>query len=40
MFMVIKGVTKMKKKQEPAPAAPSGPSEIDLLKEIRDALKK
>lgn len=40
MFMVIKGITKMKKKQEPAPAAPSGPSEIDLLKEIRDALKK
>jgi len=40
MFMVIKGVNKMKKKQEPAPAAPTGPSEIDLLKEIRDALKK
>jgi large conductance mechanosensitive channel len=40
MFMVIKGVNKMKKKQEPAPAAPVGPSEIDLLKEIRDALKK
>lgn len=40
MFMVIKGVNKMKKKQEPAPAAPAGPSEIDLLKEIRDALKK
>ena len=40
MFMVIKGVNKMKKKQEPAPAAPAGPSEIDLLKEVRDALKK
>lgn len=40
MFMVIKGVNKMKKKQEPAPVAPAGPSEIDLLKEIRDALKK
>ncbi|TVZ58371.1 large conductance mechanosensitive channel [Flavobacteriaceae bacterium MAR_2010_105] len=41
MFMVIKGINKMKKKEEPAPApAPAGPSEIDLLKEIRDALKK
>ncbi|RIA11054.1 large conductance mechanosensitive channel [Flavobacteriaceae bacterium MAR_2010_72] len=41
MFMVIKGINKMKKKEEPAPEpAPAGPSEIDLLKEIRDALKK
>jgi large conductance mechanosensitive channel len=28
------------KKEEPAPAAPAGPSEIDLLTEIRDALAK
>jgi large conductance mechanosensitive channel len=40
MFMLIKGINKMKKKEEPAPAAPAGPSEIDLLTEIRDALKK
>ncbi|MFC4722770.1 large conductance mechanosensitive channel protein MscL [Geojedonia litorea] len=41
MFMIIKGINKMKKKEEPAPEpAPAGPSEIDLLKEIRDALKK
>jgi large conductance mechanosensitive channel len=41
MFMVVKGVNKMKKKKEAAaPAPPPGPSEIDLLKEIRDALKK
>jgi len=40
MFMVIKGISKMKKKEEVAPAPPAGPSEIDLLKEIRDALKK
>ncbi|MDN3491477.1 large conductance mechanosensitive channel protein MscL [Winogradskyella bathintestinalis] len=40
MFLVVKGVNRMKKKEEPAPAAPSGPSEIDLLKEIRDSLKK
>ena len=40
MFMIIKGISRLKKKEAPAPAAPSGPSEIDLLKEIRDALKK
>ncbi|RNC88090.1 MAG: large-conductance mechanosensitive channel protein MscL [Winogradskyella sp.] len=40
MFMLIKGINKMKKKEEPAPEAPAGPSEIDLLTEIRDALKK
>jgi large conductance mechanosensitive channel len=38
MFMIIKAVNKTKKKEEPAP--PSGPSDNDLLKEIRDALKK
>lgn len=39
MFMVIKGVNKMKK-AEPAPP-PAGPSnEEKLLMEIRDALKK
>ena len=40
MFMVVKGVNKMKKKEEPAPEASAGPSEIDLLMEIRDSLKK
>ncbi|GAA0736850.1 MULTISPECIES: large-conductance mechanosensitive channel protein MscL [Flavobacteriaceae] len=40
MFMVIKGVNKMKKKEEPAPAAPAGPSDNELLAEIRDLLKK
>ncbi|SFZ90302.1 large conductance mechanosensitive channel [Flaviramulus basaltis] len=40
MFMVIKGVNSMKKKEEPAPAAPAGPSQEDLLAEIRDLLKK
>ncbi|HKK12915.1 MAG TPA: large conductance mechanosensitive channel protein MscL [Flavobacteriaceae bacterium] len=40
MFMIIKGINKLKKKkEEAAPAPPPGPSEIDLLKEIRDALK-
>ena len=39
MFLVIKGINKMKKKQEDA--APAGPSSTDaLLIEIRDSLKK
>lgn len=40
MFIIVKGVNKMKKKEEPAPAAPAGPSQEDLLAEIRDLLKK
>ncbi|NCO64156.1 MAG: large-conductance mechanosensitive channel protein MscL [Flavobacteriales bacterium] len=41
MFMLIKGITKMKKKEEAAaPAPPAGPSQEDLLTEIRDLLKK
>ncbi|WP_458628348.1 large conductance mechanosensitive channel protein MscL [Winogradskyella sp. PC D3.3] len=40
MFLVVKGVNNMKKKEEPAPEAPAGPTELDLLKEIRDSLKK
>ena len=39
MFLVIKAINKMKKKQEEA--APAGPSSTDaLLMEIRDSLKK
>ena len=40
MFMVIRGINKMKKKEEEAPAEPAGPSDNDLLSEIRDLLKK
>ena len=40
MFMVIKGINKMKKKEEATPEAPAGPSDNDLLTEIRDLLKK
>ncbi|MFH4969359.1 large conductance mechanosensitive channel protein MscL [Gaetbulibacter sp. M240] len=40
MFMVVKGVNRMKKKEEPAPAAPAGPTQEELLAEIRDLLKK
>jgi len=39
MFLVIKAINKMKKKEEEAP--PAGPSSTDaLLMEIRDSLKK
>jgi large conductance mechanosensitive channel len=38
LFLIVRAYNKAKK---PAPApASAGPSEIDLLKEIRDALKK
>ncbi len=40
MFLVVKGVNKLKKKEEEAPAPPPGPSQEDLLTEIRDLLKK
>lgn len=40
MFMIIKTMNKLKKKEEPAPAAPSGPTQEELLAEIRDLLKK
>jgi large conductance mechanosensitive channel len=41
MFMIIKGITKMRKKEEEAaPAPPAGPSDNDLLIEIRDLLRK
>ncbi|WP_299394145.1 large conductance mechanosensitive channel protein MscL [uncultured Gelidibacter sp.] len=38
LFVIVKAYNKTKKPA--APAAPAGPTEIDLLKEIRDALKK
>jgi large conductance mechanosensitive channel len=38
MFLIIKAYNKSKKPA--APAAPAGPSDNDLLKEIRDSLKK
>ena len=40
MFLIIKGINKMKAKEKPAPGAPAGPSQEDLLAEIRDLLKK
>ncbi|WP_392447813.1 large conductance mechanosensitive channel protein MscL [Capnocytophaga canis] len=43
LFMLIKGINKMKKEKtvEPeAPATPAGPTQEELLAEIRDLLKK
>lgn len=41
LFLIIKGINSMKKKEEAAPAAPAAPpADIQLLTEIRDLLKK
>ena len=41
IFLLIKGMNSLRKKEEPAPAAPAeDPVDIALLKEIRDELKK
>jgi large conductance mechanosensitive channel len=40
MFLIIKAYGKLKKKEVPAPEAPKGPSQEELLAEIRDLLKK
>ena len=41
IFMLIKGLNSLKKKEEAAPSAPPAPSaEVVLLTEIRDLLKK
>lgn len=40
LFMIVKAYNKTKKKKEEAPAEPAGPTQEDLLTEIRDLLKK
>ena len=41
IFVAIKAINKLKRKEEAAPAAPAPtPEDIVLLREIRDALKK
>ncbi len=40
LFMIVKAYNKVRKKKEEAPAPPPGPTEKDLLAEIRDLLKK
>lgn len=40
IFMIVKAVNRMSEKPvEDVPAAPAGPTEVELLAEIRDALK-
>ena len=39
VFMLVKAVNRAKPKVEEAPAADPGPSELDILMEIRDSLK-
>ena len=40
IFLMVKAINSMKKKEEaPAPAAPAGPTQEELLSEIRDLLK-
>ena len=41
IFMVVRALTKLQKKQETAPVAPTEPSvEVKLLTEIRDSLRR
>jgi large conductance mechanosensitive channel len=40
LFMIVKAYNKTKKPKEEAPAAPAGPTQEELLSEIRDLLKK
>jgi large conductance mechanosensitive channel len=40
IFVVLRAAEKAKKKEEAAPAAPAGPSQEELLTQIRDLLKK
>ncbi|MFC5682408.1 large conductance mechanosensitive channel protein MscL [Flavobacterium sp. MAHUQ-51] len=42
LFILVKAINATKKKEEaaPAPAAPAGPTQEELLAEIRDLLKK
>ena len=40
IFLMIKGMNKLKKEKPEEPAAPAGPTQEELLAEIRDLLKK
>ena len=42
IFLMLKGINKLnrKKEEEPAPEEPKGPTQEELLAEIRDLLKK
>ena len=40
IFIILRAAEKAKKKEEAAPAAPAGPTQEELLAQIRDLLKK
>jgi large conductance mechanosensitive channel len=40
LFLIIKGINAAKKKEAPSPETPAGPTQEQLLVEIRDLLKK
>ena len=40
IFLMIKGMNKLKKEKPEEPAAPAGPTQEELFAEIRDLLKK
>lgn len=40
IFIMVKALNSMKKKEEAAPAVPAGPTQEELLTQIRDLLKK
>lgn len=40
MFIIVKAVNSLKREEEAAPAPPAGPSQEELLAEIRDLLAK
>jgi large conductance mechanosensitive channel len=40
LFILIKGMNAAKKKEEAAPVAPAGPTQEELLTQIRDLLNK
>ncbi|QGK75953.1 large conductance mechanosensitive channel protein MscL [Flavobacterium sp. SLB02] len=39
LFLIIKGINHAKKKEVPPPAAPAGPTQEELLIQIRDLLR-
>jgi large conductance mechanosensitive channel len=40
LYLIVKNVNRLKKKEEAPPPAPAGPTQEELLTEIRDLLKK
>jgi large conductance mechanosensitive channel len=40
LYLIVKAYGKVRKKEEAAPAPDPGPTEVDLLLEIRDELRK